>query len=309
MKTYSISILVCAAFIAGCAAHAPRELVNAREVYRRASTGPAAQVAPAELHVATQALDKAEKSFKEDPDSYVTRDLAYIAQRRAEIAEATASIIFEQKGNTLAKKDYQEMQTKIVEQTKQDLTQTRTALAESERSGESSAAKLSVEQDARIASDQRAATAQTDRIAAENRALAAQAALAKLGEVKNEPRGIVVTLSGSLLFASNVTTLLPAAMARLDQVAEVLLNNSERRLMIEGHTDSQGTNSHNLQLSQGRADAVRSYFIQKHYRANLIQAQGFGETHPIADNSSAEGRANNRRVEIIIERDPTVSSQ
>jgi outer membrane protein OmpA-like peptidoglycan-associated protein len=108
-----------------------------------------------------------------------------------------------------------------------------------------------------------------------------------------------------VLFASNQSVLLPEARTRLDQVAAVLLTTRERHLVVEGHTDSQGTDSHNMDLSQRRADAVRNYLVQKDYGADLIQANGLGEGRPVADNGNAEGRANNRRVEIIIERDPS----
>jgi outer membrane protein OmpA-like peptidoglycan-associated protein len=74
----------------------------------------------------------------------------------------------------------------------------------------------------------------------------------------------------------------------------------ERKLTIEGHADAQGTSSYNQVLSQQRADAVLSYLISRGYQSDLVQAQGIGEDRPVADNASAEGRANNRRVEIIV---------
>jgi outer membrane protein OmpA-like peptidoglycan-associated protein len=86
-------------------------------------------------------------------------------------------------------------------------------------------------------------------------------------------------------------------------VATALLAVRARNLIVEGHTDSQGSESYNQDLSQRRADAVRDYLVQKGYPADHIQARGKGEGSPIADNASPEGRANNRRVEIVIERD------
>jgi outer membrane protein OmpA-like peptidoglycan-associated protein len=283
MKTNHILIvLACAGFFAGCAATVPSELVNARAAYQRASAGPAAQAAPAQLHVANRALAKAEQSFQDNPDSYQTRDLAYVALRKSELAEATASIAIEQKSQTQASNEYQATQGKIVTKTKQEL-------AESKQSGEKTAEKLASEQEARAAADKRAADA--------------QAALAKLAAVKDEPRGMVITLSGSVLFASNQATLLPAARERLDQVCDVLLTTRERNLTVEGYTDSRGSDSLNLDLSQRRADAVRDYIVQRGYGADLIKSRGFGKGSPVADNASSEGRANNRRVEIIIERE------
>ena len=279
--TYLI-IIACVGLLAGCAASIPPpELVNARQAYERASTGQAAQLVPAELHKAQEALAIAEKSFKDDPESFRTRDLAYVADRKAKLAEALATTAAENAATAKANKDYQATQTEIVKNTKEDL-------AASERSAELKAVQLAAEQKARLD--------------AENRAAVAQADLAKLAAVKEEARGLVITLSGSVLFASNKSALLPAAQNRLNQVADALMATKERKLTIEGHTDSQGSSSYNQVLSQQRADAVRSYLISRGYPSDLIQAQGIGEDRPVADNASAEGRANNRRVEIIVDR-------
>jgi outer membrane protein OmpA-like peptidoglycan-associated protein len=295
MKTSSLLIAVLSAgVLSSCATTAPTELVDAREAYRRASFGTAGQAAPAELHVANLALAEAEQSFQKDPDSYRTRDLAYIAQRKSQFAEATASINIQNKKEAQAKNDFQAVQGKVVAKTKQDLSQTRSDLAASERNGQATADKLSAEQVARADAEKRAADS--------------QAALAKLAAVKDEPRGMVITLSGSVLFASNRAVLLPEARTRLDQVAEVLLTTRERNLTVEGYTDSQGSVNYNLDLSQRRADAVRSYLIERGYQGDLIQSHGLGKGSPVADNSSPEGRANNRRVEIIIAHEPHASN-
>jgi outer membrane protein OmpA-like peptidoglycan-associated protein len=288
-------VIACAGILGSCAATVPRELVNAREAYRRASTGIAAQVAPAELHVANQALLRAEQSFRKNADAYMTRDLAYVAQRRSEIAEVTAHIVIEQKNQEQARSDFRATQEDIVTETKLDLRQVRSALEASEINSEATANQLSVEQAARVAAERRTALA--------------QATLARLAAVREEPRGMVITLSGSVLFASNQIALLPEARTRLDQVADVLLTSRERNLVIEGHTDSQGTDGSNIVLSQGRADAVRNYLVQRGYDADLIRSHGLGEGAPVSDNNTVEGRANNRRVEIIIERELHASSR
>ena len=294
MKTNKLLMLIaCAAFFISCATTAPKELVNAREAYERASTGPAGQVAPAEVHVAHEALARAEESFKQDPESYQTRDLAYVAERKSQLAEATASITIEKEKQSQSNSEYQDSQGNIIAKSKQELSQTRKALTASEHRGEMTAEHLSTEKMARAAAEKRAADA--------------MAALAKLAKVKEEPRGLVITLSGSVLFASAKSTLLPQARSRLDQVTEVLLTTPDRNLTIEGHTDSQGSDGYNMDLSQRRADSVRSYLVEKGYKSNRIQSHGLGEGQPVADNGSAEGRANNRRVEIIIEKESHAS--
>ncbi len=261
--------LIAAVFtvLVGCSASLPpKELVDARLSFQQANAGSAGTLVPAELHKARTALDLAEKSFLEDPDSYVTIDLAYVADRKAKLAEALATTFAENKATEKAKKDYDVAQNEIMKNT---------------------ADQLSLEQKARIDAEKVAADALAD--------------LAKLAAVKEEARGLVITLSGSVLFASNEWTLLPAAQDRLNRVAEALMVNKERELTIEGFTDSQGSSEHNMVLSQKRADVVRSYLISRGYPDNLIQANGIGEERPVANNTSAEGRANNRRVEIVVE--------
>jgi len=317
--TRFLSIIAGAALLAACASAAPKELVDARAAYRRASSGSAALVAPADLHVARQALDRAEGSFKKDSGNFKTRDLAYVALRKAELAEAKASIFTEQKTQARAKADFQATQGAMAAETKQELSEAREALATSERAGVRKAERLSTERDARAAAEQQAVVAmerlsaeQLARAAAEEQAAAAlaasQAALARIAAVREEPRGMVISLSGSVLFASNRSTLLPEARRRLDQVAEVLLTTRERTLIVEGHTDSQGSDAKNLELSQARADAVRAYLVGKDYGADLVTARGLGEGQPVADNATAEGRANNRRVEIVVKSEPHASN-
>lgn len=278
----SLIITVCAGLLAGCAASVPpTELVNARQAYQHASAGQAAQLVPAELHKAQAALAIAEKSFLDEPNSFRTRDLSYVADRKAKMAEALATTAAGNAVTAKANKDYQATQSEIVKNTKEDL-------AASERSGVLKAEQLAAEQKVRLDAEKRAADAQE--------------ALAKLAAVKEEARGLVITLSGSVLFASSKSELLPAAQSRLNQVAEALLTTKERKLTVEGHTDSRGSSSYNQVLSQQRADAVRSYIISRGYPADMIQSQGIGKDRPVADNASAEGRANNRRVEIIVDR-------
>ena len=276
-------IIAYAGLLAGCASSIPpKELIDARIAYKQASTGQAKELVPAELHKAQVALATAEKSFQQEPESFQTRDLAYVADRKAKLAEALAVTVAEKAATAKANQDYQSSQTEILKNTKDDL-----AISEQK-------AALKTEQ---LAAEQKA------RLEAENRAAKAQADLAKLAAVKEEERGLVITLSGSVLFASDKSELLPSAQTRLNQVADALLEIKERKLTVEGHTDSQGSTGYNQELSQRRADAVRSYLISRGYPSDLIQAQGIGENRPLADNSSAEGRANNRRVEIIIDRE------
>ena len=125
--------------------------------------------------------------------------------------------------------------------------------------------------------------------------------LAAIAAVKEEARGVVITLSGSVLFASGKYELLNTAMTKLDQVAEALkAQDASKRMVVEGHTDSQGSAASNQPLSLNRANAVRNYLVSKGVAGDKISAVGMGSSRGVADNNTAENRANNRRVEIVI---------
>ncbi len=130
----------------------------------------------------------------------------------------------------------------------------------------------------------------------------AMEALQKLAAVKEEARGLVITLNGSVLFATNQSALLPSAQERLQAVAAALQDNPTGGILVEGHTDSVGSQAANEDLSRRRAEAVRNFLISQGVDKDRIRAEGLGSSRPIADNKSAEGRANNRRVEIVIQK-------
>ena len=120
---------------------------------------------------------------------------------------------------------------------------------------------------------------------------------------------MVITLSGSVLFATNKSELLPAAQTKLQEVARALTQqDKDSKILIEGHTDSQGADDMNMALSQRRAESVKNYLVSQGMAADRITAVGVGKQRPIADNASPEGRANNRRVEIIVQPTPGPSS-
>ena len=115
----------------------------------------------------------------------------------------------------------------------------------------------------------------------------------------SEARGQVMTLSGDA-FASGQSRLKPEARANLQRVVEFVNRFPGKDVVIEGHTDSQGGANLNQVLSQKRAEAVRDALVQDGVSAERLTAVGLGKDRPVADNDTAEGRARNRRVEIVV---------
>jgi outer membrane protein OmpA-like peptidoglycan-associated protein len=258
----------------------PQELVDARSAYDAASKGPAAQLAPAQLDTAKQALAKAEQSFKDEGAEPVTKDLAYVADRRAKLAAAEGAREAADRSRTKADKDFKNTELDAL-----DATKSKAAKAQ---------ADLENERKAREAAEKGKADA-------EKKLSMAMASLAEIAKVKEESRGVVITLSGAVLFATGRSTLLPIAQEKLSEVAKAVKDQGYKSLLVEGHTDAQGSADKNMVLSQQRAEAVRSYLISQGIPSDKIRAQGIGSSRPVADNGSAEGRANNRRVEIVVE--------
>jgi outer membrane protein OmpA-like peptidoglycan-associated protein len=271
---YLATITLSLALISCATAGTPQELVDARAAYTRAEQGPAAKLKPDELHQAKVSLDQAEASFKSDSDSQKTRDLAYVAERNAQLADAdgkTAAAINERNDAALRLSKAQGI----------SLEQARAQLALTQK-------QLDQETHAREQAEASAREAMLKLTAA------------NVAAVKDEPRGTVIVLPGSVLFASGKSTLLPSSQQKLDQVADALKEETNHHITVEGYTDSRGSDAANQALSERRANAVRNYLVTQGVAADQIDAVGLGASKPTADNSTAEGRATNRRVEIVV---------
>jgi outer membrane protein OmpA-like peptidoglycan-associated protein len=294
MKTLrSTAVILVLVGAVGCvAAMPPPDLVTARAAYARASQGVASSFDPGGLHTARESLDAAEQSFTKNGGTPETIDLAYVADRRAEIAEArgVAMQAAQQQQQTLG--NMHDAQTAQVQATSAQLGRANLQIALQGQALQNKDQQIQTERDRRGEADKRAAQAAAD--------------LAAFASVKQEARGMVITLSGSVLFASNRSDLLPSAQAKLNDVGSALTKqDAESKITVEGHTDSQGTASYNQELSQRRAQSVRDYLVSRGIASDRVTAQGFGLTRPLADNASAEGRANNRRVEIVVQPAPS----
>ncbi len=118
--------------------------------------------------------------------------------------------------------------------------------------------------------------------------------------VERVGEGIKITFNSGILFDVNKAALKPDAQTNLQELATVLNKYSDTNILIEGHTDSDGTDEHNLDLSKQRAQSVANYLAGLSVDATRMTQMGYGESQPVMSNDTAEGKAANRRVEIAI---------
>lgn len=283
------------------AAIPPQELVDARAAYQQAVESPASEWAPAKLDTARQSLEEAEAAFEDDPDSELTRDLAYIAERRARASAAAGQR--EQNKRRLAQleAEYQELERKQANMTKEELEKMRARLEEERRRAAAGEQALAQKDEALAQKEAEIEREREARKAAEGKLSAAIASLKEMGSVKEESRGVVITLSGSVLFATGEYNLLPIAKEKLNEVATALKDQGYKKIVIEGHTDSRGSAAKNQELSLQRAQSVKAHLVTQGMDASKIEAVGLGPDRPVATNDTAEGRAMNRRVELVVE--------
>jgi outer membrane protein OmpA-like peptidoglycan-associated protein len=310
MLKSAVAILALAA--AGCATTfpPPSELIEARAAYGRASNGPAAQAAAARLRLAKQALDDAEMAYGGKPEQEV-RDRAYVALRKIQAAEAEGAATVAGQRRQHALEELATLQGTYADQARAQIAAERGRASTAEAQASAAQQQVTAEQSRANSAEKNLETERQAREAAEAKANQALADLAREATVRREARGLVITLSGQVLFASNQATLLPAASASLDNVAAALKAmppSGTGKVVIEGHTDSRGARAYNRDLAERRASAVRDFLVSRGVSGDLFSVQGIGPDRPVANNATAEGRANNRRVEIVLPPPPATTT-
>jgi len=163
---------------------------------------------------------------------------------------------------------------------------------------------------ARATAEQAAAKKAFDELSAQKDQIRLQARDAEIAKLKAKkvPQGILVTL-GDVLFDTARSDLKSGSLQNIYPLVEYLKQHAETLVKIEGHTDNRGSSDYNAELSQRRAEAVGNFLVNNGIAAERIRAQGMGEDYPVATNSSAAGRQQNRRVEVTITDAPGASAQ
>jgi outer membrane protein OmpA-like peptidoglycan-associated protein len=242
-------------------------LETARTAVQSAEADPNVnRYAALDLQSAKNDLEIAENAYNNHKDAEIGQP-AYMATQNARLAQAHAA----------AKAD-----------------DARVAAGQTERDQIMLAARTREAENAKMqtatANQQRdQATAETARVQAE------------LDQLKATPtaRGMVMTL-GDVLFDTGRAELKSGASRKLDQLAQFLSEHPDRRVQIDGFTDSVGTDAYNEELSQRRADAVKSALISRGIEPSRIGSEGYGKAFPVASNTDSGGRQLNRRVEVVI---------
>jgi outer membrane protein OmpA-like peptidoglycan-associated protein len=268
-----ITVTALAAVMAACASAPQRndQLEQARAEVQTLSADPLAQqAAQGDMDAARASLNQADAAFQQKDPPEKVNQLAYLATRHAQAGEARIAEARARQEVARAQQD----RDKII-------------LAERERETQN---------------------AQTQAAAAQSQAAAAQGDLARAKQeladlqAKQTDRGLVLTL-GDVLFDTGRATLKPGADRTIDRLAQALKDNPNTKVQIEGHTDSVGGDDYNMALSERRAEAVSDALRLRGVPSDRYEAKGLGKDFPVASNSTAEGRQQNRRVEIIFSDD------
>jgi outer membrane protein OmpA-like peptidoglycan-associated protein len=266
MSRIGYPIAAIAIVLAGCSSLPERidTLEQARASVRSIQQEPSArEVAPTQLENAQLALRRADDAYEEREPLEVVEQNAYVALRNAQIAEQMIA----------AQRARDELE-------------------------EGEAQRTRVQLEAREREAERAERRALEIEAARQRSEGLEQELADLKAQQTE-RGLVLTLD-DVLFETNGAVLSAGADTTIQRLGQFLTDYPERRIMIEGHTDSTGSDEYNRDLSERRAQAVRDALVERGVSFDRVVTRGLGEAYPVASNDAAAGRQLNRRVEIVV---------
>src|SRR6185369_9664193 len=246
-----------------------------------------AQERAASLARETAARAKAEDEARERASADAQRVRAEADRAAAEQARAQAQIRAE--ADRAAAERARAEALAATQQASNDRQQAETAKLEAER-----ARQEALEQQQKLAS-------QTEQAQKEQAELRRQLLLQfnQILQTRETARGLIVNMS-DVLFDTAQYSLKPGAREKLAKISGIVLAHPGLRITVEGHTDSVGGDEYNMKLSENRANSVRSYLVSQGLNSESVTAHGFGKTRPVADNQTAAGRQQNRRVELVV---------
>jgi outer membrane protein OmpA-like peptidoglycan-associated protein len=265
-----------AALLLACASAPQRNesVEEARTEVQKLSQQPLAQqAASTDIEAARSSLQQADTALQQRKSPDEVNHLAYLALRHAQAGQARVAAAAARQEVAQAEQE----RNRVVLQTRERETQRARSEAETAKS--------------------QAETAKNEAQAVQSQLESARQQLQDL-QAKQTERGMVVTL-GDVLFDTGRATLKPGAERALERLAQFLRTNPGTRIIVEGHTDSVGSEAYNEELSQRRAQAVTEALRARGVPAEQYQAKGLGKAYPVASNETPAGRQQNRRVEIV----------
>jgi outer membrane protein OmpA-like peptidoglycan-associated protein len=250
-----------------------------------------------QLDALRQSID-AESAARAQRDKQAQEAIA-AAQLRRQQSDAEAAALRQQAEEATHQAEEATHQAQVAQaqaqQSQADAQQSQAAAQQSQAAAQQ--AQAAAQQTQRELEQTRGQLAERDM---ETRRLRIQNQLARIASTRSEQRGLIVTLSGGILFDTGKTSLKPGAKSTLRRIAKQLETDNSLKIAIEGHTDNVGGSETNQRLSEKRANAVRDFLVSAGLRADNISASGKGEEAPIVTNKTAAGRQQNRRVELVI---------
>lgn len=267
-------------------------LDQTRSEYRAAQSNPnVASYAALEMKQAGEALDQANLASSHNDSVEKVDKLAYLAKQKIALTQEVAKQKAAEADIANAGKERDQMRL-------------------DQRTNEANIAKMNAEKSMQAAqlaqgdavqAQREAAEAQRKTQEAQARTAQLEAQLADLAAKKTE-RGLVITL-GDVMFGTDLARLSADGMRTAQKLANVMQQNPQRTVLVEGFTDSTGTAAHNQELSERRAGAVRSALLDLGVARERVAVRGYGEAYPVAANDTAQNRQLNRRVEIVLSDD------
>ncbi|WP_348027481.1 OmpA family protein [Rhodoferax sp.] len=289
---YTTPLALAVAVLLGACSSMPTNttlLEQTHSDYRMAQASPSVnRYAPLELQQAGVALARADASANDKDKPAKVDELAYLAKQKIALTQEVASRKMAEAEVLAGSKEADQLRLQ---------QRSNEADAAKAKAAEAQQAALMAQSDA---ADAQRKTDEARRVAmeAQTRNMQLEAQLADLAAKKTD-RGMVITL-GDVLFGTDQARLTPEGMRTAQKLADVLQQNPQRKVLIEGFTDSTGSSAHNQELSDRRAESVRTALAGMGIGSDRVATKGYGEGYPVAANDTAQNRQMNRRVEIVL---------